>query len=223
MFGFFSIYIEYKRRENSKLIEAEKELIKQQKYYYEKLIEKEMGTKRFRHDLKNHFICMKHLLELKRYDELEDYLRDVSELSDAETQNMWHTGNEIIDFLTNYYSSLIGPNTTFKVNGKMDAVCDDMKMCVMYSNLIKNAVEEVTGMTEPSEIRVNLETGKVYYKIEVMNTINPAGKKYSEQGIHGVGQENIRNILAEGEKFETKAEEGKYIAQIIGKKVKKHA
>lgn len=222
MFGFFAIYTEYKRKENSKLVETEKELIKQQKYYYEKLIEREMGTKRFRHDLKNHLICMKNLTELKQYEALEDYISQISDLGDSATPNMWHTGNEIIDFLTNYYYSLLGPDTKFEVKGKMDEVCDDMKMCVMYSNLIKNAVEEVIGMTEPSEILVNLEMGKVYYKIEVINSINPGKKKYLEEGIHGVGQENIRDILADGETFETKADKGRYTAKIIGKKVKKH-
>lgn len=52
---------------NEKLLETQAD-------YYKMLLEKEDETRKFRHDMSNHIICIDALSQEKKYDEMQSYL-----------------------------------------------------------------------------------------------------------------------------------------------------
>ena len=67
-----------------------------QKDYYAMKQTSDTEIRRMRHDMKNHLICIRDLAANGRYDELADYIGELSEaVNDAD--RLIHTGSGIID------------------------------------------------------------------------------------------------------------------------------
>lgn len=78
--------------------EIYKSMILEQKVYYESILKRETETKQFRHDIKNHLLCMKQLIEEKQYLNVKDYMDDM--IGKVEKLGSYRqTGNKIADII----------------------------------------------------------------------------------------------------------------------------
>lgn len=127
-------------KENLRMSDA---LLLSQQKYYKSILKKEEDTRKFRHDITHHMNCLLQLQKEERYDELEGYLLDMSK-GINEIKRGIDTGNELIniiveDICSNYVNSKI------KVNWKgifpEKTRFTNMDICIMFSNILKNAFE----------------------------------------------------------------------------------
>lgn len=86
-------------------------------------------------------LCLNKIAELGDLAEIQGYFGKVyQELQEIQKRN-YHLGNHIIDVITNHYVKMLSPLTEIKITGKVQVQIDEMKLCIIYGNLLQNAIE----------------------------------------------------------------------------------
>lgn len=207
--GLMSIiyYVQDTNKRLKESITTEHLLQESQQNYYETLLEKEEETRRFRHDILNHFMCIQALAE-KEPEHVADYVQNLQEKMIQIQKKCYQTGNTIVDIITNQYINQLKEqveNVQVEISGKCTEQLGmkQADLCTVYSNLLKNAVEEIARQKD----------GKRYLKVMIFQ--NPSGLKIeivnSTEGImddsfllqtkkkdtrnHGIGLKNVKDTV----------------------------
>ena len=184
----------------------EKQLIKQVSYYA-RLEEITKDTRAVQHDMANHMICMKGLLESGEISELHDYIDSVEENIKINT-NIIRTGNVIVDAIINEKYRVATEksiNIDIDVALPKDINIQMVDLCTIISNGIDNAIEacEKIPLVENREIQI---AGKYTQGYFIFNCINKTvghvevenntvkTTKWDGKG-HGFGLWNIKNSV----------------------------
>ena len=119
----------------------------------------------------------------------------------------YDVGNEIINTILNYYLSPIKSACKITVKGYIpdELSITRRDLCIIVSNLIKNAVEAVeTVESSHRYITVVIKSGKIFLDIKINNSCNKAdgifvdGKittSKKDKNNHGFGMKNIENVV----------------------------
>lgn len=198
----------------------------QQREYFLNLLEREEETKRFRHDILGHFlriqgICGEGDSKIKEY--ISELLESIGKLSDKQ----FDVGNEIVNVMINYYFVPLRDTCDIAVKGytgEFPAV-SDVDLCVVVSNLAKNAAEAVSSVANGrGAIRFFISEGNHYLSIRVENTYEEdivfgkegLPKTSKEKGSHGYGVWNVKEAVEKYQgKLKIKAENNWYIAEVF--------
>ncbi len=197
----FNVTQEYSMK--AEVLERQNE---QQREYFEQLLKKEQDTRQFRHDL------IAELLELKNYSEKGEYIKlnaylsemlgEISEIS----KRQYDVGNDIVNTIINYYFLPIRENCNIKVKGYMweEQEVSQRDLCIIVSNLVKNATESVENMqNHEKEILFEVSQGEKFLNFHLENTMEgeltlkgglPITTKPDKRN-HGLGLLNVRNIV----------------------------
>ena len=179
----------------------------QQREYFEQLLEKEQKTKQFRHDVIAELVEIKNLNDSKEYNKLDEFLEDMLNEISGISNSDYDVGNEIINTILNYYLSPIKTACKITVKGYIPDELSIMRrdLCIIVSNLIKNAVEAVeTVESSHRYITVVIKSGKIFLDIKINNSCNRAdgifvdGKittSKKDKNNHGFGMKNIENVV----------------------------
>lgn len=189
--------------------------IENQVEYYEK-IERIYGEFRsFRHDFKNHILCLRSLIASNNIDRAVDYLNDIEKMSSVE-KKQFNTGNIIIDALMNDKSEKAKKaNTAITFRGYVPTIgISNADLCVIIANAVDNAIEACAKDTGDSQKTISIESdfkqGYFFFKISnpIFDEVNIKGKnklvtsKKDKQN-HGFGVANIMNTV---EKYDGSAD-----------------
>ncbi len=192
-----------------KYAKAEHELYETQKNYYQSLLEKESDTKKYRHDMNNHMICIKSLLDEGNYADLHKYIDKLCDYTNFLVNKSQKTGNSIIDALTNYYADSMDKDVEFKLKGMIAKPIDidEISLSSIYSNMLVNAIEAQTHIPPQKEryIHVSLKEGDKFAQLIVRNAMENESIANLEQiettkldkENHGFGLANIKKNVAE--------------------------
>lgn len=199
---------------------------KQQKRYFEDLLAKEQDTRQFRHDITAHLLQIQTLCEKEEYEEEKQYIRELLDELSFINKKGYCVGNDIIDTILNNYLSPITLVCSVEVKGY---VSDDIgiakkDLCVIVSNLVKNAVEAIEQCTcEHKEIIFEANQGKQFLSIKVKNTADsekihiqnkyPVTRK-KDKRMHGLGIRNVKAVVESySGSYQYQIENGYYIAE----------
>lgn len=208
--GALGILILYINKLNDRLkeyLKKEKELHQTQENYYRILQEKEADTKKFRHDMNNHIMCLYDLLKEDNSEQALDYLESM-QYQMKEIQNKCYiTGNQILDAILNYHLLPLNALVDVKVQGKCtgELQISNMEFCIIIANLVQNATEAVKrdGL-ENAFIDVELHTGKENFCFEISNLtadLRPvSGNRFlsslkEDNENHGIGLKNVEETV----------------------------
>lgn len=137
----------------------DKQYLKLQLQSYEENQKVFILLNKFKHDLKNHMLCMQIMLKNHQFEELDNYFLQLSnETSKVITQ--FNTGNTVVDTvlsakieLANFHKIPVDieiPNPIeFKIN--------DFELCAVLSNLLDNAIEASSKIKEP-KIKIKISS-----------------------------------------------------------------
>lgn len=200
----------------------------QQKEYFERLLEKEQATRQFRHDIIGHLLVVEEMCKtgdgVKAGEYVNTLLAEVSSVSKAQ----YDLGNEIVNVIINYYFFSVKESCSINVNGHMGEETGLLSsdLCVLVSNLAKNAVEAVMQLPEERrEIRFEVAQGRNYLHIGMENTCTgnfccdrngklKTTKKDTKN--HGYGMKSIEQITGKyGGRFEIQKDNGKFAVDIF--------
>lgn len=210
MLGIVAIYIRNVNQKMEMMMRRELELQDMQKRYYETLLEKEEDTRKYRHDMDNHLICLNAIAEDGDIRRLKAYLLEMKGKIELIQNKCYVTGNKMMDVIFNYYISLLDVDVAVSVEGRFHAALsiDEMELCTIYANLMQNAVEEI-GRQEKGcgrFLKILITQGKTYFETEIRNSVSDDTQKEEISRIkkkdkrnHGLGLKNVERVIKEHE------------------------
>lgn len=180
-------------------------LLQQEKKYYLDLQKNNMDLRAFRHDYNQHLLALHELASVEENSAVYQYVNSL--LDFHKKTKIISTNNHVADAVLNYFYSIKEKDTIFDVNGKLgnDLFISDNDLCVLLSNLLKNATAALENAPEDAgqKIMVTLFSNYEYLSIQVINS----SMEYSEWELeeikttrrtskyHGFGIPNILAVL----------------------------
>ena len=178
-------------------------LIKAQNDYYAMMLRKETETKMFRHDIKQHIMCIQMLSAKHEYDELNEYLKQM-ETYTKELSPKIATGNMYVDMIVADLSEEFS-DVTVEWIGKVPVLSlASMDICTLFYNLLKNSFESADKVLEKSEktIKVVIKKQGVHLMVLVSNYYDNLKQDENDRYIttklekgHGYGIQNIEKCV----------------------------
>ncbi len=205
MLGGFTIYVAKYNTYLEKAMMYERQLKAIQKKHYDTLLEREADTKKYRHDIGNHLMCLSSLANNGDIEAVRGYLAKMKIQMENIQKKCYTTGNEVLDILTNHYTAMLKENVTVHVTGYIDIEISDMDLCTIYSNLLQNAVEELEQCRGKSFLDIRFVKGRDRYEISIRNSLSEEHMSKNIKDIlktskdnkeeHGLGLINVRNTV----------------------------
>lgn len=194
-FIFKSISKEY--YENlSRLMEK---AVDQQLKHYDKVSELNEELREFRHDYKNHMICLQSLMDAQAYQQADEYIKNITKQDIIESKNFF-IGNRIADAILTEKAELAEKNGhTVRFNGCISDEISPVDLCTILSNALDNAIEacERIDGSEPLCVKVD---GAVIHNVQILKVCNPNDIDSTvttkvDKEHHGIGLYNIRKTV----------------------------
>ena len=206
----------------------QQELLTTQKEYYLALLEKEEETRKYRHDMNNHLMCLSALVETENIPEIRVYLSNLQNQFRSVNDSVYQTGNTILTAITAHYIPMADENTKVTITGKLtkDLDLSNTDLCTVYSNLIKNSIEELQRIDRSvhKELNIRFDTGNHFGKICVSNSMkDPSAFKglasktvKDDKANHGFGIQNINRVVAKNKgTFDIKKENEQFCCEVV--------
>lgn len=194
-----SLYFE----NQSSLLEKQ---VETQVNYYKKIDKLNDDVRQFRHDYRNHLLCIQGMLKAQEYDEAIAYAEKLTEHTAASSPK-YFTGNSIADSILNdksEYAQNIGAE--IKCDGIIHEDIPAIDICIILANALDNALEACEKITDSSPKIISVKCD--YFKcIQLICITNPVSENVvihnnnietskSDKTNHGIGLYNIRNTVA---------------------------
>lgn len=214
-------------------INMEKKMSTMKSEYYEMMLQKEEDTRRYRHDMMNHYICLADLNKNSGNREVSEYLDSLMGKLKKIQEKSVTVGNQTIEILLNYYLSNLPEHIEKSIIGTAPEELDISKpdLCTVFGNILSNASEELIKQEGNNPwLKVEFKEGAMFFCIEVSNSI--VEKKLIEDDIsvstekkdihnHGFGLRNTDEILRKMEgQLKLECDDEKFVAKIFIKKKK---
>jgi hypothetical protein len=176
-----------------------------QKEHYQSLLRNDKDIRKYRHDMINHFMVIESYLDKGKIDSAREYIDDLKGDFMATAKNKYCVGNDVIDAISCYYLTSIEDVAQVTVRGTVpeDIEINEVCLCTVYSNLLKNAVEEILRLKETREnnleLNIEFKTGKRFFEMIIKNTthyntifdgMNTQTSKTDSKN-HGIGLSSI--------------------------------
>lgn len=177
-------------------------LLEKQLSYYKNMELMDRDIRKFRHDIKNHFICMETLFHNGNQEELQQYFLELQQ-SFAVPKKMYFSGNDIVDAILHYdLSRCCEEEVEISIYGSLPELetVSAMDLCTLFSNLLSNAIasaNQCVGILEPT-LTIRFSNGKRYFSIAMSNSVLPqnsikTGKKKDRN--HGLGIHKMKDVI----------------------------
>lgn len=192
--------------EQREIVELLDTQLKNQTNYYEKINDIYSEFRSFRHDFKNHLICLRSLLADGDTDKALAYMSDIESISYTE-KHRYETGNVIADALLNDKAERAEQyNVKINYSGLIPTMgITDVDICTLMSNAIDNAIEACAKDRSDNmkEVTVNADFKRGCFFFTVKNPIfetvriqkdNKIRTTKEDKAIHGYGLSNIIKV-----------------------------
>ena len=196
--------------------------LKTEKESYQRMLSTAEELGRLRHDIKNHLVYVRGIIEDGDSEQAEKYIETVeTELS--QTEKYMVTGNRTIDYvIASKFSS--NPHVTLVCTGHFGDMAgfDPLDIAVLFGNLLDNAIEAVETV-KSRIIEVRLSVYNDYYNILISNPIDASVLKANpglastkaDAHSHGFGIRSAERIVEKyGGIFEIFEERSRFCVQI---------
>ena len=180
----------------SKLMEK---AVKQQLKHYDKVGELNEELREFRHDYKNHMICLQSMMEAKAYQQADEYIRSITKQEIIESTN-YFTGNRTADaILSDKHETAEKTGSHIKYSGCISHEINPADLCTILSNALDNAIEACERIGSDDTLYISIECA-VIQNIQIIKVSNPNNTdttvtSKSDREHHGFGLYNIRKTV----------------------------
>ncbi len=179
-----------------------KKMLSLEEQHFKDIKKKNDDLRAFRHDYNFHITAIHELASRNDFDNLKQYINSLNNIK--EHIHYISTNNPIADAIINYFYESLPENVQFEIEGKLqeNSFIDDSDLCIIISNLIKNAVEAVSK--EPSntavKIFISLYENNDQFNILVENTYTlnittELSTTKLDKINHGFGLKNVKTVV----------------------------
>lgn len=211
------------RKHDNQMIRMRDTLI-EKKYEQLKQLNQEMQIAR--HDWKNHLLAIHSMAKEKSYDELENYISELTEIVSVQ-RALVVSGDSMIDAVLNQKLE-----AALEKNIRVEVKCDCMNglklaekdSFILFANLLDNAIEAAEKVVEDSWININVIRNKNMLLIKINNSISKKPRKILDRFMtdkkdekqHGFGMLSVERIVKryEGE-MDTDYDENSFDVSIM--------
>lgn len=195
--------------------------------HYRELAGHMREVKSIRHDMMAHINALEHLISGREIDETINYLHEIKKGIGVASQRAVEVGNELVNAVLDNELKKLDLETDFLVEGCLPKKCiiTDFDLCILFSNLLSNAVEACKRCSKEGEkyIRLEIKNWNGNLLIGVKNPVNESvslerlgsitSKK--DKNNHGYGIYNIRKTVKKyGGDIEFQIEKGVFGVRI---------
>ena len=191
------MYFRRQRETAEEELVLSEELRKMENSYYQTLLEKEEETRKFRHDVKNHLFCLNELISKGENDKVSDYIQNLSKEITKITKQRFYTHNDMFDAILHDKLKSLGNDITISVHGFFNGFgrMELYDFCMIFSNLLSNAVEELTLVKKNSKkgfLNIEIKCTKDLTDVRITNSA--IGKKnFTREGLPKTGKHDKKN------------------------------
>ena len=178
--------------------------------YYEKINRIYGEFRSFRHDYRNHVLCLRGLIAADKKEEAIKYMETMQDMSSL-GKNMYNTGNVIIDVLLDdkaEKAEKVNARLVFEGIGPHSGI-SSADLCIIMANAIDNAIEACSKDTSSDEKIINVLSyvKQGYFFFRVSNPMfeevkfkgkNKVATSKLDKEHHGFG---ISNIIHTAKKY----------------------
>lgn len=175
--------------------------VESQKKHMDEMLITQNKHRKFRHDMKNHFIALAGYFQEGECEKGLNYINNLHE--QIKNEQYVKTGNTAFDFVVN--SKLTTANAKkikfdTKIQIPMDIPIEDMDLCAIFGNALDNAIEACDRIQSDNKrilISFIYEENMVVCKIENTSPqVQGLFKTHkADKKNHGWGLDNIRTVL----------------------------
>lgn len=175
-------------------VEAMKQQLAMQQEYMDEAKLRYHQTASIRHDIKNHMLVLKGMINQGSCSRAISYLNRLEEISDS-LSFPCSTGVAVVDIL-------LANKLALAAREKIEVQCEvsfpkgfpieDMDLCILFANAVDNAIT-AAGKTEEKSRTLNIEGRKKgnFYLIQIQNSCLPGDSRVEE----GIGIKNMRQVV----------------------------
>lgn len=194
MFDKITAEEEIKRKNDiyKQSIEIYKRGIEEREEYSERI-------RKFRHNMKNHFIVMEKLIQAKEYERLQEYLEQFSRSNDIFNSKVI-SGNSLIDALLHNkfeVASKYNIDVDYDIEIPVKLPFEDVDLCIIVGNALDNAIDAAKRVLEKAYIYIEMKFKQGNLVFKIVNSFDgtleydKAGKKLKtrkkDKENHGLG------------------------------------
>lgn len=178
--------------------------LRMQEEQYKKILENIEKTARLRHDWRHHLLSMNGFLEKGKMEELQLYLKELLPEYVLEGEGMV-CQKHVVDVILQHYAAIAGEKEiemNMKVNIPEMVDILDTDLCIIFGNLVENAIEACINQKEGEklvEIKARMKGNQLI--ITIKNTyqrkILVSGETYfstKHEGA-GIGLSSVKNVV----------------------------
>ena len=194
--------------------------------HYKELQEKNRDLRAFRHDYNAHITALQGLSAAQDLNGLKEYVDTLTDIKEQVYYVM--TNQPVADAVISYFYEKMPKDARFQTNGKfpVDFFLCDTDLCIILSNLLKNAVEALWHLPDEAEkqIYLSLHSDAEYVTILIENTSKPYPEETLSQlsttkpdtSRHGFGLKNVQEVVDRyGGKLDLRYQDGTFTACVF--------
>ena len=179
----------------------------QQLEYFKAYQNSQEEIRRYKHDMKNHFLYLSSLSKDNKTEEMKEYINSLSGQWES-IPSLPSTGNTVIDALIYGKSFLLEQNhidVSFEGQFTSKLAIEPIDLCTIFTNAIDNAIEANMKCPDdgPRYLNIVIKSNQNHYLIIFENPISGSVNitdnhiQTDKQGAgHGFGLKNIERALA---------------------------
>lgn len=201
--------------------------LKRQEEHIKEIVENDQKIRRFRHDVNAHLTALEQCIQSNDHEQLKAYVDRLRvETTKLEVQKF--TGLVAVDaIISEWHQKALEEGIAWEWEGRFPehTEIEAYDLCVLFSNLLSNAVEAARQVEEGREKKIQVSCGTFQEKIciRISNTckedVNAKGilsTTKSDRGNHGFGLMNVQNTVEKlhGE-FKKSADQGIFQVEIV--------
>lgn len=173
--------------------------------YYHNLKEKNSDLKSYKHDMLNHLSTVYNLIDNNNIEDSKKYVSSMISNFSKNKKTVIDTGNPILDsILTEKIEIAEKENIkiTHEIFIKKDLKIDLLDCCIIFSNLLDNAIEASSKVENNKYIQIKLLSKENMLICKITNSIDKnvhINKDFKttkkDSYYHGIGLKNIKNAV----------------------------
>ncbi len=218
---FFAVFFLILSRDDSRERERiTRKYLEAQVSHYAYLEQREIETKKFRHDIRGHIFALQTYLQNDQYDALEEHLEQMYGTMEAFGGRITVNNNVADAILNKYDAECKQKGITLKVEGHfpMNFQMSVYDLCTIFTNLLSNAVEAAQ-----TEIVLQIRCTDQEWHIEIENDYSGEVRvengrirtRKRDENFHGMGLENVNDCVERNHGImDIRTKEQKFIVKI---------
>lgn len=193
--------------------------------HYKDIIKLNDEQHKFKHDYRNHMICIQALLEKNQYNDAKQYVQEITHKEFIEIDSFF-TGNQIADaILSDKSVNAEKINVEIKFEGSIYDKLPLSDVCVILANALDNAIEACEKITVSYKkiIKVKCAFAQNIQIIQIANPVaedvqiynNSVETTKNDKSSHGIGLHNImRTVDKYNGEFSISCENNEFVLDI---------